>query len=132
MPYFRCALLPPPSGTLPPLQMRVPAEVLFGFDQEHVGPRFSRDDRGRETRRAGADHDDVGLTIPAPRRPRSLVRPRRARRERSRRRRRRPSSPIRAAKSCRAPSPLVLELRAQRRAIDLDAVDEQSARCAAC
>ena len=70
-PYFRCALAAA-ERQITAATDRVPAEVVLGFDQEHVGARLSRDDRRRKSRCTGADHDDAGLTIPAPRGPRSL------------------------------------------------------------
>ncbi len=48
----------------------VAADVILGFEQHDVGARFPRDDRRGKSRRPGADHDHVGLSIPMPRRTR--------------------------------------------------------------
>jgi hypothetical protein len=63
MPYFFWTLVPPPSGTLPPLIMAWPP-MLLGFDEDYGTACFACDDRGGKSCRSGADHNDIGLAAP--------------------------------------------------------------------
>ena len=64
MPYFFCTLVPPPSGTLPPLTRAWPPNMRLRLDQDHRRAGFLRDDRRRQPAGARTDDDDVGLAMP--------------------------------------------------------------------
>ena len=77
-------LLAEPADHLPPAAVvereqqddqaagREPAERVAALDQQHVGARARRGDRGRDARGAAADHQHVGLVADG-RAPRGLV-----------------------------------------------------------